>query len=292
MNKHRSPQPDNTTAQRAGGWVPTGWIHTMLAFSLLLGFLGLSLQSSSGIEVVSEAPAIGAQVFDEVPDDALNPNSFVAAHAPKVDASTEPPKVETSPPPAAEPAPPAADPDPVAPSDPVDPVVGPQVAPAPPAIPQPPAAEVQGVPPASAPQRITYGSAGIDVAVYPMGIDQAAQESQSIVPPFTLDGYWLSPFGAPGYGSANTTYIVGHSWEDRDAPFNRLSSHAMPGDTFAVTTGTGTLTYQVDSVTTYLKSTLKDSDIWSVQPNRIVLISCYTEDPWGKNVVVIASPVP
>jgi hypothetical protein len=27
-------------------------------------------------------------------------------------------------------------------------------------------------------------------------------------------------------------------------------------------------------------------------PNRIVLISCYTEDPWGKNVVVTASPAP
>jgi sortase (surface protein transpeptidase) len=124
-----------------------------------------------------------------------------------------------------------------------------------------------------------------------LGIDQAAQQSQSIVPPLTLDGYWLAPFGTPGNGSTNTTYVVGHSWEDRDAPFNRLSDSANPGDTFTVITGTGTLTYQVDSVITYLKSTLKDSDIWSVQPNRIVLISCYTEDPWGKNVVVIASPV-
>jgi hypothetical protein len=43
-------------------------------------------------------------------------------------------------------------------------------------------------------------------------------------------------------------------------------------------------------VTTYVKSGLKDSAIWDMVPNRVVLISCYTEDPWGKNVVVSASP--
>ena len=285
MSKHRSTDPNSTSAQSARARVSTGSIHTMLAFSLLLGFLGLSLQSSSGIEVASEVPAVAAQPFGEVADDALDPNSFVATvHAPKADDSAEPPKVESAPPP-------ASDPVPVAPPDPVAPVVEPEVV-APPVIPEPPAAEPQVPVAASAPQRITYASAGIDVAVYPLGIDQAAQESQSIVPPFTLDGYWLSPFGTPGNGSTNTTYVVGHSWEDRDAPFNRLSSHAAPGDIFTVATGTGILTYQVDSVITYLKSTLKDSDIWSVQPNRIILISCYTEDPWGKNVVVIASPVP
>jgi hypothetical protein len=48
--------------------------------------------------------------------------------------------------------------------------------------------------------------------------------------------------------------------------------------------------YRVDSVTTYTKATLKDSPIWTVAPNRLVLISCYTEDPWGKNVAVVASP--
>jgi hypothetical protein len=46
----------------------------------------------------------------------------------------------------------------------------------------------------------------------------------------------------------------------------------------------------VDSVTTYVKSGLKDSPVWEVAPNRIVLISCYTDDLWGTNVVVVASP--
>lgn len=159
------------------------------------------------------------------------------------------------------------------------------------ALPPPVPTAIQA-PQASPPQRIEYQATGIDVAVYPMEIDQASRETQSLVPPFTLDGYWLSSFGTPGYGSTNTTYVIGHSWEDRDAPFNRLSSGATPGETFTVTTATGVLTYRVDSVTTFLKSTLKDSDIWRILPNRLVLISCYTEDLWGKNVVVVASPVP
>jgi hypothetical protein len=50
------------------------------------------------------------------------------------------------------------------------------------------------------------------------------------------------------------------------------------------------MTYQVENITTYLKSSLKDSPVWDIVPNRLVLISCYTADPWGKNVVVTASP--
>jgi hypothetical protein len=145
-------------------------------------------------------------------------------------------------------------------------------------------------PAASVPQRITYPAAGMDVAVHPLAPEGGAAESRSIVPPETMDGYWLTPFGTPGAGSDNTTYVVGHSWEGLDAPFNHLSSAAAPGDTFTVTTATGTLRYAVDSVTTHTKSTLRDSAVWDAVPNRLVLISCYTEDPWGKNVVVVASP--
>ncbi|WP_426996151.1 class F sortase [Pseudarthrobacter sp. N5] len=147
-------------------------------------------------------------------------------------------------------------------------------------------------PPASAPRRITYQAAGMDVVVHQLQPDGGDVENRSIAPPETMDGYWLSPFGAPGAGSANTTYVIGHSWEGLDAPFNHLSSAASPGDEFTVGTETGAMTYRVDSVTTYTKSTLKDSPIWAVVPNRLVLISCYTEDPWGKNVAVVASPVP
>ncbi|MET3349329.1 UNVERIFIED_ORG: hypothetical protein ABID57_000999 [Arthrobacter sp. UYEF1] len=146
------------------------------------------------------------------------------------------------------------------------------------------------LPQASAPQRIVYPKAAMDTAVHPLAPDSTAVESQTIVPPTTMDGYWLTPFGTPGNGSGNTTYVIGHSWEGRDAPFNHLSSAAAVGDTFDVVTDTGTIRYRVDSVTTYVKDSLKDSPIWDMVPSRVVLISCYTEDPWGKNVVVSASP--
>jgi hypothetical protein len=146
-------------------------------------------------------------------------------------------------------------------------------------------------PPAAPPQRLVYPSADIDVVVHPLDPSADDKERQTIIPPPTMDGYWLTPYGAPGAGSTNTTYVVGHSWQDREAPFNRLSSRASAGDLLTVATGTGELGYRVDSVTTYEKSGLKDSAIWDVAPNRLVLISCYTDDLWGTNVVVVASPV-
>jgi hypothetical protein len=155
-----------------------------------------------------------------------------------------------------------------------------------------PAEPASSFPAASAPLRITYPAAGMDVAVHPLEPGQGDAEAQSIVPPETMDGYWLTPFGTPGTGSANTTYVIGHSWEGLDAPFNHLSSAAAAGDEFTVVTAAGTMTYRVESVTTYTKTTLKDSPIWAVVPNQMVLISCYTQDPWGKNVAVVASPVP
>lgn len=156
---------------------------------------------------------------------------------------------------------------------------------------QPTAPPVAQGPAASAPQRILYPAAQMDVVVLPLQPDKEETASQSIVPPETMDGYWLAPFGTPGAGSTNTTYVVGHSFQSIETPFNRLSTAATAGDELTVQTATGEIAYKVDSVTTYLKSTLKDSPIWTVVPNRLVLISCYTGDLWEKNVVVVASPV-
>ena len=143
---------------------------------------------------------------------------------------------------------------------------------------------------AAAPERLVVESAGIDVTVLPLTPSSADEASQSLVPPFTLDGYWLTTFGMPGRGSTDTTYITGHSWEDREAPFNRLSTDVQVGNEIVLHTASGVQHYVVDSITTHDKDTLKDSDIWDITPNRLVLISCYTEDPWGKNVVVTANP--
>lgn len=145
-------------------------------------------------------------------------------------------------------------------------------------------------PAAAAPTRIAIRAANIDVKVQPLTPSADELSAESLVPPLTLDAYWLTSYGVPGSGSTNTTYIAGHSWDGKDAPFNRLSDESLVGKAVRVTTAKGTLDYVVDSVTTHRKDTLKDSDIWNVVPNRIVLISCYTEDPWGKNVVVTASP--
>lgn len=160
------------------------------------------------------------------------------------------------------------------------------------AIPQAAPAQPPALPLAAAPVRVVYPSAGFDVAVHPLDPSPADIESQTIVPPVSLDGFWVANFGVPGAGSTNTTYIMGHSWEGRDAPFNRLSSAAAPGDIFEVTTTAGTIRYRVDSISTEDKSSLKDNPIWQVVPNRVVLISCYTEDLFGKNVVLVASPAP
>ena len=155
-----------------------------------------------------------------------------------------------------------------------------------------PSAVVPAGPAVSAPERISLPAADFDVVVHPLEPGAEDVQSRSIVPPETKDGYWLQPLGAPGAGSTNTTYVVGHSWLDQDAPFNHLSTRVAVGALLSVTTSTGVIGYRVDSVTTYTKSTLKDSPVWQVVPNRLVLISCYTEDPWGRNVVLVASPLP
>ncbi|MFC9335603.1 class F sortase [Arthrobacter sp. NPDC057009] len=142
----------------------------------------------------------------------------------------------------------------------------------------------------AAPTAVAIMAAGLDVRVLPLTPSAEEMSSGSLVPPLTVEAYWLTNYGMPGAGSTNTTYIVGHSWDGRDAPFNRLSDESLAGKEVTVTTAKGTLKYTIDSVTTHDKNTLKDSDIWNVVPNRLVLISCYTEDPWGKNVVVTASP--
>ncbi|GAA1107587.1 sortase domain-bontaining protein [Arthrobacter flavus] len=143
----------------------------------------------------------------------------------------------------------------------------------------------------SAPTHLTVPAAGIDMEILGLTPTEGEITSQSIVPPFTLDAYWLTTYGSPGEGSTNTTYITGHSWEDREAPFNRLSSDVAVGDALTVGIGTGALEYVVESVTTHDKDTLKTSDIWDIVPHRLVLISCYTDDLWGKNVIVTAVPV-
>ncbi|WP_235436353.1 class F sortase [Arthrobacter sp. RIT-PI-e] len=223
------------------------------------------------------------------PSPAVGGAAPAVSEAPAVSAPpSSPPTADARPPIAVDTQPPAAAATVPAPSSSPTPTSPPTLDPAPPAV----APETADEAPASQPVGIEFPAAAIDMAVLPLTPSDADLASQQLVPPLTLEAYWLSPYGAPGAGSANTTYIVGHSWEGQDAPFNRLSDETLVDEEFTITTHTGEVTYLVDSVTTHDKDTLKDSDVWSIVPNRVVLISCYTENPWGKNVVVTATPAP
>ncbi|GAC1374331.1 MAG: hypothetical protein NVSMB43_12730 [Pseudarthrobacter sp.] len=145
--------------------------------------------------------------------------------------------------------------------------------------------------PVSPPLHITYPAVAMDQAVLRLTPTEEERSLSAIVPPPTADAYWLSPYGVPGAGSTNTTYIVGHSWEGRATPFNYISSLAKPGDRLTATTAEGPLEYTVDRITTEYKDTLKDSAIWDKVPGRLILITCFTEDLWGSNIIVWASPV-
>lgn len=146
--------------------------------------------------------------------------------------------------------------------------------------------------PVSPPLHITYPAVGMDQAVLPLSPTEQEASLGSIVPPPTPDAYWLAPYGTPGQGSTNTTYIVGHSWEGRPSPFNEISSRAQPGDRLTVSTAQGPLVFTVDAITTEYKDTLRDSAIWDRVPGRLVLITCFTQDLWGTNIIIQASPLP
>lgn len=153
------------------------------------------------------------------------------------------------------------------------------------------ATQTPSIPPLASPPRwISYPAARIDVPVLALTPSTEELAAGSLVPPMTMDAYWLTNYGQPGSGSNNTTYIVGHSWEKADAPFNGLSNQSAVGDELSVGTATGTIKYTVQSVTTHNKDTLRTSDVWNKAPGRLILISCYTDDIWGKNVVVMAVP--
>ncbi len=150
------------------------------------------------------------------------------------------------------------------------------------------AAEGAGAPPL----HISYDAVGLDQGILPLTPTPQELALNSIVPPHTPDAYWLSPYGMPGEGSTNTTYVVGHSQEGGSSPFNNISAHAKAGDLLTVTTAVGRLDFRVDEVTTEYKETLRDSKIWDIVPGRLILITCYAADLWGKNIIVQASPLP
>jgi hypothetical protein len=117
------------------------------------------------------------------------------------------------------------------------------------------------MPPAAILTLLTIDSAGIAVPVLPLIPGATDTQRQSIVPPETVDGYWLASLGKPGKGSTNTVYVTGHSWENRSNPFSWISTDVHVGDLVTLTTTTARVDYRIVSVTTHNRETLKDSDI-------------------------------
>lgn len=144
-------------------------------------------------------------------------------------------------------------------------------------------------PVAAPPTRLSYPALGLDLPITPLTPSPEEKATQSLVPPITKEAYWLTNYGRPGTGSTDTTYLIGHSWTNEDAPFNHIGSVAKIGDQLTITTNTGEVRFTVTSVDTYSKSTLKDSPIWNISPGSLVLVTCYLQDPEGKNVVVRAT---
>jgi sortase (surface protein transpeptidase) len=140
--------------------------------------------------------------------------------------------------------------------------------------------------------RLLYPGANADVAVDPLTPTAAELAAGEVDPPQTQDAYWLTNYGQPGTGSADTTFLISHRWIGGDAPFNRIGNLAKPGDRFMLSTQIGVLNFTVSTVQTFDKATLNTAPIWNAVPGRVVMITCDLHDPWGKNTVITADPTP
>lgn len=167
---------------------------------------------------------------------------------------------------------------------------------APAVITQQPAAPVQPPAPAinEAPVHVSFPAASTEVDVQPMD-----GSSYELEPPPDGFGHWLYNYGKAGAGAINTVYVIGHSCYGVGCtaaafPFNNLSEAAAykSGDLITLTTTGGhRVNYRVTNMCRYGKDSPPEQKCgtWDVVPGRLVLMSCYTQDPHGTNVVVFAT---
>jgi len=137
--------------------------------------------------------------------------------------------------------------------------------------------------------RVSVPSLGISARV--LGI---RARGGSLIPPSNprLVGWWSD--GAQPGAAKGSAIITGHTVHDGGGAFDDLG-RLRAGDAVKVTTGRGTITYVVASVTTYRKKALAkqaarvfDQSI----PGRLVLVTCEDWDGTAflSNAVVIANP--
>lgn len=154
------------------------------------------------------------------------------------------------------------------------------------------------------PTRLDIPDANISVAVSLHPLTNSERQARYLKPPNDPTGYWTDLFDMPGRDATDLTYISGHGCEGLpicsqiDWPFNRLSDPALVkrGTAVFVTTKNGKVCYSVDrDIATYQKTSLKDQvEVFGKveQPERLVLVSCYTGAIHDRNVVAVATRIP
>ena len=164
-----------------------------------------------------------------------------------------------------------------------------------PGLPQPtPSADPQAsvAVPADAPRRIVFREAGIDMNVVPMDF-----QGYVLDPPEDENAHWVKDYGIVGPDATDTAYLIAHSCEPANPgctperfPFNRLSSLTATGQTIHVQADAGEFRYRVTGIAKYGKDARPEEKhgTWDQVPGRLVLISCYTRDVLGTNIVVFA----
>lgn len=95
-------------------------------------------------------------------------------------------------------------------------------------------------------------------------------------PPDLSRGVWLTQSTVPASPSSGTTAIYGHACQGKTCVFDALVA-VRAGDTAIITTGSGVLTYQINSLTKYPKSGPGSLASKQSVPNELMLVTCAYE---------------
>lgn len=151
--------------------------------------------------------------------------------------------------------------------------------------------------PAAPPSELSIPAIGFAAPVAPLAIGAASV----LDPPTAEDVFWLTDFGAPGAGSDNTVFLIGHTSADGRAVFDPLvdraagTTTALPGDEVLVETAGGTVAYEIVATERHDKTALAElASVWENVPGRLVIITCLFQadrDLAPDNIVVFARAV-
>lgn len=151
--------------------------------------------------------------------------------------------------------------------------------------------------PAAPPSDLSIPAIGFAAPVAPLAVGAASV----LDPPTAEDVFWLTDFGAPGAGSDNTVFLIGHTSADGRAVFDPLvdraagTTTALPGDEVLVETAGGTVAYEIVATERHDKTALAElASVWENVPGRLVIITCLFQadrDLAPDNIVVFARAV-